>query len=464
MGADMRIEWDQNKFPRRSTEWESFVNELAKQQEQDDPYEDFWLEQKSEMDPLKSPGVGKVAKCILGMANRMPEVASRAMGGRGLMVCGLSKGKRIGVRRTEDHELENALHPFLGSEGPLWTAHRLPADDKNREVLVIVVDPPRDGDTIFACLKESDGVTNGGIYVRSKTETRSVRGQEHSALVGRLLAGSKKPELDISVELVTPLYAVNWRADLLDGYLSEREALMLEAVPALEEAPVPSRMTRDYGGIASVLFTAFERAETRSPAAYRKEVEQWTQSSRQAVGDVAREYLASALPGAVFKITNNAETYLKNVELKIHLEGAVESALHRTERKFRPSKFLPEAPRKYGPYTVQPYAAAPIGFPSSGYAGSNWQSGFRNSGSVDIVFSETALRPKSAVLTADDDSVLFLPNGKSGDEVVGTWTLTAEGIDAVFEGRVRIRVPRLLELRSDLFNDLVVDVPQTLRS
>lgn len=164
----MSIEWDQNKFPRRPSEWDSFIEELARQQVDEEPYEDFWLEQKSEMNPLKSPGIGKIAKCILGMANRLPEVANRAMGGRGLMVCGLSQGKRIGVRRTEDHELENALNLFLGGEGPLWTAHRLPAEEKDREVLVIVVDPPKDGDTIFACLKESEGVTNGGIYVRSK--------------------------------------------------------------------------------------------------------------------------------------------------------------------------------------------------------------------------------------------------------------------------------------------------------
>lgn len=458
----LSIEWDQNKFPRRQSEWDSFINKLAGQQVDTDPYEDFWLEQKSEMNPLKSPGIGKIAKCILGMANRLPDVAIRAMGGRGLMVCGLSQGKRVGVPRTEDHELENALNPFLGGEGPLWTAHRLPAEQKDREVLIIVVDPPKDGDTIFACHKESEGVTNGGIYVRSKTQTRAVRGQEHNALIARLRAGSHKPDVDISVGLVTPLFAVEWGADLIDEYLSKAKASLLASVSATDAVP-PIKFQASRG-LTSRVLSAFEVEETRSPADFVSEVEEWVLSSRRAVGAVAKAYLARALPSAVFRITNNSETYLRDIELKIHLEGEVESALYEDNRKLRLSRCLPERPRKYGPYTVTPHGLmAPVPMAGGGSFGPRWQSGFRNSGSVDAVFSDAALRPKSTITTADDDSVLFLPSGKEGDGVVGTWTLTADGINAVIQGSIELLVPELIELKPATFSDLVIDVPQTYR-
>lgn len=275
-------------------------------------------------------------------------------------------------------------------------------------------------------------------------------------------AGSDKPEVDVSVELVTPLFAVGWGADLIDAYLSKAKASLLASVSASDS--VPAIKFRPPRGLASSLLSAFEVEETRSPADFENEVEEWVLSSRQAVDAVAKAYLARALPGAVFRITNNSETYLRNIELKIHLEGAVETALREDDRKLRLSRCLPERPRKYGPYTVTPPGLmAPIPITGAGSFGPTWQSGFRNSGSVDAVFSNAALRPKSTITTVDDDSILFLPSGKQGDEVVGTWTLTAEGIDAVIQGSIEIPVPELIELEPERFADLVIDVPQTRR-
>lgn len=394
------------------------------------------------------------------MANRLPEVAAKAMDGHGLMVCGLSEGKRIGVRKTEDHELENALHPFLGASGPLWTTHRLPSDNRDKELLVIIVDAPSNGDPVFACLKESEGVTDGGIYIRSKTQTRPVRGQEHHALVSRLLAGNKKPELDISVELVTPLHAVRWGADLLDTYLKESESLLLGSLPTSEVSPVQTlnqSLTKSLVGPTMV-------AEKRSQAEFTQEVEKWKTAGRKCVDDVAKLYVSMALPGAVFKITNKTETYLKDIELRIHLEGAVETALLDDSRKLRLNEVVPRRPREYGPYTI-PFGAMLPSFSvgSQGFLGPNWESSFQNSGSVDAVFAESALRPKSTIYTDSNDSILFLPDGNSGDVIEGSWTLTAEGIDAVVEGRIRIVVPQLLELVPGMFGDVVIDVRQDFR-
>lgn len=78
-----------------------------------------------------------------------------------------------------------------------------------------------------------------------------------------------------------------------------------------------------------------------------------------------------------------------------------------------------------------------------------------------MLFSEAPLRPKSTITTAHDKSILFLLNGKQGDEVLGTWTLTAEGIDAV-QGKIETIVPESIELKPELFRALLIDVPLTI--
>ncbi|GAB3264685.1 hypothetical protein [Arthrobacter pigmenti] len=450
----MSINWDHGKLPRRQVEWEAFIEALATQQRGGEkPFEDFWLEQKSQMDPLKSPGLGKIAKCLIGMANRQPSVSSRAMNGHGLMVCGLNKGARVGVSRTEDHELENALRVFLGDEGPVWTSRRLPADHADREILILVVDPPQEGDPIHVSFKESEGISDGGVFVRSKTETRSVRGSEHRALVQRMLLGGGKPDLDITVELATPLYGAIWEPSLLEKYLERERGSLLSSLNS-------SQSGNRISNASSLVGAAHQRQETRTQQRFENEVRKWSDDSIESTDDVAEAYLARALPAAIFRITNKSEVFLKNVEVEVHLEGEVRHVVHHDEAKLNIGQCLPDRPRKYGPYNESPLGLAGI---SSGYLGIPWQSSFRNSGSIDAVFQESALRPRGEIMTNDDDSVLYLPAGQKGDKVRGSWTLTAENIDGRYEGELEIVLEAGIRLGENLITERVVNVIRDFR-
>lgn len=458
----MGIDWDLTKLPRRPSEWASFVDVLAEQQRTNAPFEDFWLEQKSAIDPLKSPGLGKIAKCMLGMANREPATASRALGGHGLMVCGLSDGRRVGVRRTEDHQLENVLSPFLGPDGPIWTAHRVPAEDKDHEVLIFMVDPPQDGDPIYVCSKESDGVKDGGVYVRSRTETREARSAEHRALQQRTLNGRVKPDLDIEVQLTSSLFAVRWDSNLLDDYLAETETVLLASLTTSSSS---SRLSIQRSPTLQAIWGSLvEREEDRSEDQFRNEIAAWVKASRHRTNRVAARYLARTLPGAVFQITNRSNVFLKNVEVSIHLEGEVKSLPYSSDKRMKLAGILPERPRKYGPYEVTPASISPQqSFPASNDVARARQTNFRNSGSVDVTFTPSALRPQSSITTDADESVLFLPGDSEVQGVRGTWRLTAEGIDDVYSGELWVPIEKTFVLKPRQFAGQVVGIPQTLR-
>ena len=450
----MALNWDPEKFPRRQTDWERFVGALVTQQLSEAAFEDFWLEQKSQIDPLRSPGIGKIAKCLIGMANRLPGVAARAMDGHGLMVCGLKDGHRIGVSRTEDHQLENALHPFLGDEGPVWSARRVPADQDDREVLILIVEPPRAGDPVHVSLRESDGIVDGGVYVRSRTETRPARGREHEALVERLMADKGAPNLDLTVELVTPLYGARWEESFLERYIEGTKASLLAPTNLIKDPQEGSGSTSPF----SILARPFQKPETRDRNQFVREVEYWAAVSHKMTDAVASEYLARSLPPAVFRVVNNSDTFLSNVELTIHLDG-VKHITHWDTDELDLSTILPEVPRAYGPYDDPLTGPNILGnYDPASMIPSTWRSAFQSNGSLKAVFSETTLRPRGSIITDEDDSVMYVPSGKRGDRVRGTWTLTAEGIHRRYEGSLDISIVNGIVLGDGLIRTRVLKV------
>ncbi|MBF4549737.1 hypothetical protein [Pseudoclavibacter sp. VKM Ac-2888] len=148
-----------------------------------DEAETGYLEVKSDVDLTKPLGRAKVAKFLLGAANREPTSASRFFHGHAVMVIGAQQGSAPGIPKgIEDHELLRSLGPYVGEQFPLPEIFRLPAgEDPTREVLVVVAMPPEPGQTMFPCHKAfqpSDkqdtkhSLANGAIYVRTSTETR----------------------------------------------------------------------------------------------------------------------------------------------------------------------------------------------------------------------------------------------------------------------------------------------------
>lgn len=445
-----RIDWDETKLPRTTNEWQQFLKSIASH----DDYETEWLEQKSQGNPMKGADLGKLAKCILGMANRDPQIAAKYIAGHGLMVWGIDNGQMIGISPMEDHQLQDKLRPYLTDDGPYWRGIRIPTDSPDRHILIIDVDPPVFGHPVFLCCKNGDGVADGGIYVRDKTQTRSATSQEIRRLQSRSVL--PVPALDIDVSIASPLKRIDRELVGADSFLAAIENRLLAAMPP--EPSKPSSPSTVKHGLSTSLdsansirrlaalsiptFSAYASTipEDRTRDEYRATIAVWKQKAKNAFPLAIDEYIGSALPDARFKITNNSAKFLKKVQVKIHIEGDIEYQ-QKSTKKFRLLSYLPRMPRKWGPrenelgLSASVLRSATLG-PTTPYVprlvGPD-SIEFKNGGSVDVTIDVSDLRPGESYVTPEDEAVLVLPKDYD-DSVHATWTLTAMDYDGIVSG------------------------------
>ncbi|MGS2591073.1 hypothetical protein [Streptomyces hebeiensis] len=116
-----------------------------------------YLEVKGPLDMNSKATTAKIAKFLLGAANRRPGEAARHFHGCALLVIGAQKNSAPGVPRgTEAHELEDRLRPCLGPQFPAFEFGRI-GIDSDHEVLFVIAQPPEDGQTIFPCHRSYQG-------------------------------------------------------------------------------------------------------------------------------------------------------------------------------------------------------------------------------------------------------------------------------------------------------------------
>lgn len=100
-----------------------------------------WLEWKSTLDLFSKEDMAKLARQIVGMANRDPSA-----GGTDDRGFRLHRGGSRLHRRHRHNATCNVLRPILGSTGPAWDLNYLSVN--GRDVLVVLVEAPRVGDPI----------------------------------------------------------------------------------------------------------------------------------------------------------------------------------------------------------------------------------------------------------------------------------------------------------------------------
>jgi hypothetical protein len=135
-----------------------------------------------------------ISRAILGMANRPVSVAAAAFEGVGYVVVGAEPGMLRGQAVPDSAELVNALRRYTGHSFPLWDPRTVTVDAV--DVLVITVEPPRDGDRIALLQKEyqlhgpkARLVPEGTIFVRRPGSSERASRIELEMLQDRLIAG-----------------------------------------------------------------------------------------------------------------------------------------------------------------------------------------------------------------------------------------------------------------------------------
>lgn len=159
-----------------------------------DLHERDYLEVKSQIDLSQKTEVYKIAKFVLGAANRAPQTANRHFGGSAVMVLGVQQGSTPGIAPIEALQLHQYVDPYLGDSGPTWDLEWQRIGEAR--VLFIFVDPVGPGVGAYPCWKQLDKLNGkgllmatGAVYVRGDGETTTASPQDILALTHRAQQG-----------------------------------------------------------------------------------------------------------------------------------------------------------------------------------------------------------------------------------------------------------------------------------
>ena len=419
------------KLPNGEDSWSKFVCDVS---HEGDIAERDYLELKGSMFDITSKrDKQKIAKFILGSANRNPEIAKRHFQGSALMVLGVGFNSILGVKRIEKVELDRVINPFLGASGPRWDIQRVPIKgNQDKEVLIIIVDPPYDGQPPFPCRADGEGLKNGALYIRADGETREVKADELDMLINRARRRLKRVKLRISVKGSANQVTID-RSRTLDEYIENTTKTLLEA------AKLPDR----FSSISPILNNSIFY-ENRTRDEYSREIKQWQDDCVDKWDDACRRIGAAYCDPIDFIVDNTTKVNLKAVKIKIHSDYCL-SLIDQFDSD-EVDLGLPEPPSRWRS-GIQPllYTFDPTVFV-------NHKSKINvvkvNSG-IDIIIDVGDLRPLDTINTKmldEEPQVLLVPAEIKRESINCNWTATADGIDDVFTGKLTIPVGPVKDL------------------
>lgn len=417
--------------------------------------ERHYLELKGPGDLSSKRDKAKIAKFILGAANRMPDRAAGAFEGCAVMIIGITENGVVGVPPVEMLELSQVIQPFLGVEGPRWDVVYVPVVDSKNVVLVVIVEPPEEGQPAFLCRANGDGLTDGRVYIRADGETREANSAEQDLLAerGRALSTS---EVDLAVSIAGDISPVEYdSATTIDEYTDRTRAHLLAELPRRtssdETGSSVASLARGLNMQASLSVkdlmgsTLGKIPEDRSEDEYRAEIDEWEEAFRAAWPSAVERLLGRVLSPVVIRLENRSNRYLEELQVTIHLEGAVRGIEFDGYDDDLPSiaaLHLPQPPRSWGPRPdpSMSFNRAVPAFSAYSPPISSLPSrlGWSNSGSVDLTLEAGDLRPKARETFDEQEVVLVLWTHQDPAPVNGTWQITARGHHHVFTGDLEV--------------------------
>lgn len=392
-----------------------------------DEAETDYLEVKRPLEMGKNETTAKIAKFLLGAANRKPDRAAQNFRGYCVLVIGAEKGFAPGVPRgTEVHELEDRLRPYLGPDFPGFEFGRLPVD-ANNEVLFIVALPPRDGQPMFPCSKtfqgqdKRDALEDGRIYVRGKSNTRPARSEDIAALIARGQAQEKVP-INLSIEVPGEIPVVQKVSETLERMRAYRLSEFEK-----ERDAERARNSRPFGspiGLRNMFHTPrTEEEQAKCLAEWRaREVEQLEKGRHHLLG--------VGLNGAIIHVVSRGR-FVSKPQLTITFRDCeVYDFLDRDEFNMNViAEPVIDPPRMpgYGLLASPPQvriARHPV----------EWQN---RDGDAEVRITLESFRPDDRWASDRDDFVLVSRDG-TATSVSASWVLTEEGSDNLVTGEFTV--------------------------
>lgn len=386
-----------------------------------DAAETSYLEVKSELDPASKQGVAKVAKFLLGVANRLPQDAARHFNGYAVLVIGAQEGAAVGIPRgAEAHDLENRLRPYLGPQFPAFEFGRI-AVDANREVLFIVAQPPKAGQSVFPCHKEfqdddrRNSLEDGAIYVRGASNTRPARTGEVLALVERARGGGKAP-ISLDVEILGSINRV--------GRVNEA----MQRLYDLEEQQFAKGQQPPTGANPTSLLVPHILGASRpaSDEERAKQLEAWKRARPRYMLSSRLHLLGVGLPGVGIQVISHDRFVAKpHLTIKFHDCEALD---YQNVDEADLKKLVEPVVRQQSPFGID-FNAVNLRASLRGYPLS-WSA---HAADVEVVLTPESFRP-NVPWTSDHDDFVLLARDLAAPTVAVSWVLTEEGNDATTTG------------------------------
>lgn len=416
--------------PLGERSWQTILQHVL---EQGDRAEARYLEVKSTTDFTAPSGRVKVAKFLLGAANRMPDSAVRNFHGYAVLVIGAALGRAEGIPGgVEAHELEDQLRPYLGTGFPQWELGRLPAEN-GREILFVIAPPPKLGQPIYPCRRsfqpdgkadKKDELTDGAIYVRGPSNTRLAKAGEIDELVARARGGGKPP-LDLDLQISEPICFIDRLDEILELLYEHEEESHREPPPQSSTWLTSMKMPGLSGGEVALVGWRADRSEN-----IRK----------------GRNHLVGAGLSAL-GVTASSARYVAKPRLEITFREC-EALDYIAREEARHSSVVTPVPETGG----IPGILGARSFEIPDFRLRNDPLSWENIGSDAVVSIELdSLRPNSPWAIRSNDLVIRARTAAESVDV--QWQLTEEGNDQPLSGEVTLPVMRVdaAELYFSLF-------------
>lgn len=277
-----------------------------------------WVEWKRELDFATAQGRFPLPKNILGMANRMPDIAGRNCGGYGYILIGVENGSMPGITPVDVAQLEDWITPYIGATGPSWQPRYQQVNGVT--ILTVEVDPPRPGDGIRTLRREFDKFNAGTIFVRKNGKTERAIPDDIANLEER----SRGTRLELDLRLAGP-EQMRW----FDGEsvanaalckISDSRAAQLERAHRREK---PRELAAILQQLDQPLETIRYGSDIRSRLDYEQEVDEWYEAaSGVAIHHWLDQYMLAGHGVYALRLENLTDHNFAEVEVRLRLEGA----------------------------------------------------------------------------------------------------------------------------------------------
>lgn len=444
------------------------------------------VEWKSSVDLKRKLWRVRLAKGVLGFANRDPAVAAQWFEGCAYLVVGAEPDNLVGTTVFDAAKVEDFLEPFVGggTSGPGWSPTYVSVDGK--DVLILTVEPPRLGDPTWPFRRKFTDpgerpIDDGDIFVRQLASTEKASSADIDMLTRRARsAGTRLSGLSVVMKPDASAVPLDLRDSAIEAWVeSEREALKLPPEPpkapepeqavkgepeskrriltrkdiiGMPDDPFP-RNTGVFGGSA-FLGAMGMRPDPRTRKEYQAELDAYLKKGA--------DRLRGVLIGSAFRrnwgrielsLRNDTADNFHKVEVELYIDAPV-SALFEEDV---PTFGLPKRPIAFGKATQRMFPDITSALRVPSYLNNLPVPSMRrakeidNSASARIPMPPVDVRPRR---TAELDIFFLLARPElAGTTLTVSWTATATNASGDMEGSFDIpvlpRVATTVELLTD---------------